>query len=175
MKKSFAAIALLVTLCILFTGCSESESADGALKTKDIYGTYEGSGSATKYEVPRSETDIKNQRYLFITGDEREMQGAFDGLVFTFEKDDEDKDTIFYQNKKGPANGELEYSSATGQWECNADYPLGTVSTAVAFTKDADGIHATLVFTQTFERDHFENPEPSDGVNQFTLTLTKTK
>ena len=67
------------------------------------------------------------------------------------------------------------YNSDTGQWEHNADYPLGTVSTAIVFTKDADGTHATFVFTQTFERDHFENPEPSDGVNEFTLYLTKTK
>ena len=173
MKKSFAPAALLITLCILLTGCSEGESADGTLKIKEIYGTYEGSGSATKYEVERNQADIKNQRYLFITGDEREVQGEFDSLVITFEEDDED--TILYQNKRTGSNGELVYNSDTGQWEHKADYPLGTVSTAVTFTKDADGIHATFVFTQTFEREHFENPEPSDGVNEFTLYLIKTK
>lgn len=173
MKKSFAPAALLITLCILLTGCSESESADGTLKINEIYGTYEGSGSATKYEVERNQADIKNQRYLFITGDERETQGAFDGLVITFEEDDEN--TIWYQNKHTGSNGELVYNSGTGQWERKTDYPLGTVSTAVVFTKGADGIHATFVLTQSFERDHFENPEPSDGVNEFTLNLTKTK
>lgn len=173
MKKSFAPAALLITLCILLTGCSKGESADGTLKIKEIYGTYEGSGSATKFEVERNQADIKNQRYLFITGDEREVQGEFDSLVITFEEDDED--TIWYQNKHTGSNGELVYNSDTGQWEHKADYPLGTVSTAVTFTKDADGIHATFVFTQSFEREHFENPEPSDGVNEFTLNLTKTK
>ena len=173
MKKSFAPAALLITLCILLTGCTEGESADGALKIKEIYGSYEGSGSATKYEVERNQSDIKNQRYLFITGDARETQGEFDGLVITFEEDDEN--TIWYQNKHTGSNGELVYNSDTGQWEHKADYPLGSVSTAATFTKDANGIHAIIVFTQTFERDHFENPEPSDGVNEFTLNLTKTK
>ncbi len=173
MKKSFAPATLLITLCLLLTGCSASESADGTLKITEIYGTYEGSGSTTKYEVERIETDIKNQRYLFITGDAREIQGEFDGIVITFEEDEED--TIRYENMHTASNGELVYNSDTGQWEHNADYPLGTVSTAVVFTKDADGTQATFVFTQTFERDHFENPEPSDGVNEFTLYLTKTK
>ncbi|HBR08682.1 MAG TPA: hypothetical protein DD735_07290 [Clostridiales bacterium] len=170
MKKGFI-LALPLIFCLLLAGCSEKE--DGTLKKKDIYGTYEGSGSVTKYEVPRTEADIKNQRYLFITGDERETQGTFDGIVITFEEDDED--TIWYQNKHTGSSGELVYHSGTGQWEHKADYPLGTVSSAVVFTKDADGTHATFVFTQTFERDHFENPEPSDGVNEFTIYLTKTK
>lgn len=173
MKKPFAPATLLITLCLLLTGCSESESADSTLKIKEIYGTYEGSGSATKYEVERIEADIINQRYLFITGDARETQGEFDGIVITFEEDEED--TIRYENKHTNSNGELVYNSDTGKWEHNADYPLGTVSTAVVFTKDADGTRATFVFTQTFERDHFENPEPSDGVNEFTLYLTKIK
>ena len=172
MKKGFI-LTLALVFCLLFAGCSEDGNESGALKTKDIYGTYEGLGSATKYEVPRIDTDIKNQRYLFITGDEREAGGEFDGLVITFEEDD--GDTIWCQNKHTGSNAELVYNSGTGQWEHKADYPLGTVSTAVVFTKDADGIHAAFVFTQTFERDHFENPEPSDGVNEFTLYLTKTK
>jgi len=173
MKKTFAPATLLIALCLLLTGCSASDSADGTLKTTEIYGTYEGSGSTTKYEVARSEADLKNQRYLFITGDARETQDKFDGIVITFEEDEED--TIRYENKHTGANGELVYNSDTRQWEHKADYPLGAVSTAVAFIKDADGVHATFVFTQTFERDHFENPKPSDGVNEFTLYLTKTK
>jgi hypothetical protein len=172
MKTRFLS-ALTLVFCLLLTGCSESGSGNGALNVKEICGTYEGSGSTTKYEVERNQADIKNQRYLFITGDERETQGAFEGLVITFEEDDEN--TIWYQNKHTGSNGELVYNSGTGQWEHKADYPLGTISTAVVFTKDADGIHATFVITQTFERDHFENPEPSDGVNEFTLNLTKTK
>ncbi len=172
MKKGFI-LTLTLVFCLLFAGCSGKGNEGGTLKMKDIYGTYEGSGSTTKYEVERSEADINNQRYLFITGDERETQGEFDSIVITFKEDDED--TIWYQNTHTGSNGELVYNSGTGQWEHKADYPLGTVSTAVVFTKGADGIHATFVFTQTFERDHFENPEPSDGVNEFTLNLTKTK
>lgn len=162
-----------LVFCLLFAGCSENGNEDGTLKMKDICGTYEGSGSATKYEVERIEADIKNQRYLFITGDAKETQGEFGGIVITFEEHEED--TIWYENKHTGANGELAYNSDTGQWEHKADYPLGTVSTAVVFAKDADGVSATFVFTQTFERDHFENPKPSDGVNEFTLYLTKTK
>ncbi len=168
---------LLLTLplifCLLLAGCSENKDEGGTLKTKDIYGTYEGTGSVTKYQVERNETDINNQRYLFITGDARETQSEFDGIVMTFEEFD--KDIIRFENKNTGASGELIYNSNTGQWEYNADYPLGTVSATTSFTKDAEGTHAIFVFTQTFERDHFENPEPSNGVNEFTLNLTKTK
>ena len=172
MKKRFILVLPLV-FCLLFAGCSENGDEGGNLKMKDIYGTYEGSGSATKYEVERVEADVENQRYLFITGDARETQGEIDGIIITFEEHEED--TIWYENKLTGANGELAYNSDTGQWEYKADYPLGTVSTAVVFKKDADGTSATFVFTQTFERDHFENPEPSDRVNELTLYLTKTK
>jgi hypothetical protein len=166
-------LTLPLILCLLLAGCSENKDEGGTLKTKDIYGTYEGSGSATKYEVERIETDINNQRYLFITGDVRETQSEFDGIVITFEE--YDKDIIRYQNKQTGASGELILNSSTGQWEYDADYPLGTVSATVSFNKDAEGTHAIFVFTQTFERDHFENTEPSNGVNEFTLNLTKTE
>lgn len=72
--KSKILLALLLVFCVLLTGCSAGESADGTLKITEIYGTYEGSGSTTKYEVERIEDDLKNQRYLFITGDARETQ-----------------------------------------------------------------------------------------------------
>ena len=167
--KLFLILAFI--FCLLFVGCSGSTNENDALATKDIYGTYEGSGSLTKYEVERSETDLKNQRYLFITGDREETKSELDGIVISFEEYDED--IIRYENKRTGSSGELIYNSDTNKWEYTADYPLGTLSASAVFEKNAEGIHATLVFTQTFEREHFENPEPSDGVNEFTLDLTK--
>lgn len=174
--KTRSLLALALVFCLLLAGCPESGSGNGALKVKEICGTYEGSGSVTKYEVERIEADITNRRNLFVTGDRRETGGDFDGIVMTFEDfEGNGKSPIWYRNEISGGGGELHYNADSGQWEGRADYPLGTLSTAVAFTKDADGIHAAFVLTQTFERDHFENPEPSDGVNQFTLNLTRKK
>lgn len=172
MKKRFI-FALPLVFCLLFAGCSESENSDDSLKVKEILGTYEGSGRTTKYEVERSEADITKREYLFITGDGREAGGDFDGIVITFEKHREND--IWYRNQITGGGGELSYNADSRQWEGRVDYPLGTKYTVANFTKDANGIHATLVITQTFEREHFENREPSDGVNEFTLNLTKIK
>ncbi|MDD2956247.1 MAG: hypothetical protein PHD67_08020 [Oscillospiraceae bacterium] len=175
MKARFLS-ALTLVFCLLLAGCSENGSGNGVLNVKEICGAYEGSGSATKYEVERIEADITNQRNLFVTGDRRETGGNFDGIVITFEDFEGDgKSPIWYRNGISGGGGELSYNADSGQWEGRADYPLGTLSTVVTFTKDTDGIHATFVLTQTFEREHFENPKPSDGVNEFTLSLTKTK
>lgn len=172
MKKNFI-LALPLIFCLMFAGCSVNEKEGGTLKIEDVYGTYEGWGSATKYEVERTETDVKNQRYLFITGDARESQEKFDGIVITFQEYEEG--IILYENKNTGLGGELAYNADTGQWEYKADYPLGSVSTSVVFIKEADGTNATFTFTQTFEREHYENPQASDGVNEFTLNLTKIK
>ena len=172
-------LVLLLTLLMAFgmVSCKDDDNSAAkgeALQMKELFGTYVGSGSVTKKEVTRTQTDIDNQRYLFITGDKRETESEFSDIIIEFEEVAEE-DTIRYNNKLTGSSGELIYNSASGQWEYMADYTLGTVSSAVIFSKDKNGIHANFVFTQSFEREHYENPEPSDGVNEFTIYLTKTK
>ena len=174
MKKMFI-IIMAAILLLMLASCEKDEggSGDGVLKTKDLFGTYEGHGSVTKYGVPRTQPDIKNQRYLFITGDERETQDEFDGIVITFEEDEED--TIWYVNNNTASSGKFAYNSDSGLWEYEADYPLGTLKAVSSFSKVGDEIQAKFVFTQSFDSEHYENPEPSDDVNEFTLYLTKKK
>lgn len=170
MNKKTRILFTAFLFMLLLAACSEGE----ALQIKDITGTYVGTGSATKNEVVRTQADINNQRYLFITGDKRETEGDFSDIIIEFE-DTGEKDTIWYKNSLTGSGGELIYNSATGHWEGGADYPLGTVNTSVVFAREGGEIHATFVFTQSFERETFENPEPSDGVNEFTIHLIKTK
>lgn len=176
MKKIYL-IILTIILFVMLGGCEQDEGEtktnNGKLKTKELYGTYEGSGTVTKYDVQRTKSEIDNQKYLFITGDIRETQDEFDGIVITIEEDDEN--TIWYSNNSTGSNGVLAYNSSTGLWESTVDYPLGTLSARASFSKDNGEIQAKFIFTQSFERENFENPEPSDGVNEFTLDLIKTK
>lgn len=177
MKKKIILLFTAFLSIFLLAACGDNDnsmSKGESLKTKDIIGTYVGAGNATKNEVARTQADINNQRYLFITGDGRESEGDFSDIVIEFE-DTGEKDILSYKNSITGSNGELIYNSATGHWEGGADYPLGTVNTVVAFDREGGELRATFVFTQTFERETFENPEPSDGVNEFTLHLIKIK
>lgn len=164
-------ILLLCSITILGSCSKETTSNETSIRTKDIIGTYEGSGELTKYEVVRSEADLTNQRYLFVSGNRSETEGKIDHLVFTFEEDE--KDSIWYTNALTGVSGTLVYDAATTSWTTQMDYPLGTLVIAAAFSKQNDGIQVRITYTQSFEREHFENPEPSDGINEFTMTLRK--
>ena len=174
MRKIYFVILTFI-LFLMLGGCEQDkgEANNGKIKTKELYGTYEGSGTVTKYEAQRTKLDIDNQRYLFMSGDIRETQDDFDGIVITIEEDNEN--TIWYSNNNTGLNGTLAYNSDSGLWEHTVDYPLGTLSVKASFSKQGGEINGKFIFTQSFEREHFENPEPSDGVNEFTLYLTKTK
>lgn len=169
-------LPLLLTLLLAFSlaGCGGEDSGGGEadLNDKDILGTYIGTGSVTKEEVVRKQADIDNGRYLFELGDKSNAGGEFTNVVFEFE---EDEDGIWFTNKATGLSGKLIYDSSSGQWEGKVDYPIGTLELSADFSREDGGIHARIVFTQSFERETFENPEPTDGVNEVTMELEKTK
>ena len=172
--KKLLVILLISVVTFSLIGCSKEEE-EGVLKTKDLYGTYQGQGTVTKEEVAVDRNAYKG-KYLMMPGDISGNGNEFSNVLFDFEESfNEDENEMHYSNHVIGVDGSLIYNSSTDQWEGRSDYPSGDLLCEVKFSKIGNEIHAKVVWTQSYFREHFENPDPTDGVNEITMELIKIK
>lgn len=183
MKKSIFALILILSVCLLFSGCQSggeaaSENADsipasGAealarLGIEALSGSYTGTMILSKVGVVYDSEDVdEDGNILHYYKPESTSEWEGDSVDASLEVVLEE-DTVRVLNSGGETAFAVTYDSLTGTWRNSKSVPSGTEITVGEFSKVDGKAHVKIVFTTTFE-----NSEVPDGVNETVLELTK--
>lgn len=186
MKKIIFMQILILSICLLFAGCSKGSDEEatagnaGGIPTSgaealarlgidSLNGSYSGTMTLTKVGVVYDSDDVdEDGNILHFYRPEGTSDWEGDSVDATLEVVLEE-DTVRVLNSGGKTAFAVTYDPLTGTWESSKSVPPGTEITAGEFSKVDGKAHVKIVFTTTFE-----NTEVPDGVNETVLQLTKT-
>ena len=183
MKKIIMMLILILSTCLLFTGCGDEEKAvpgdaDGIpasgaealarLGIDSLSGSYNGTMTLTKVGVVYDSDDVdEDGNVLHYYKPEGTSEWEGDSVDATLEVVLEE-DTVRVLNSDGETAFAVTYDPLTGAWGSSKSVLSGTEITTGEFSKVDGKAHVKIVFTNTFE-----NTEVADGVNETVLELTK--
>lgn len=185
-KKIIVALALILSVSLLFAGCSKGgkeeqtaageakgipvsgEEALASLGIDALSGSYSGTMTLTKVNVVYDSEDTdEDGNVLHYYRPEGTSAWEGDSVGVSLEVVLEG-DEVVILNSEGKTAFAVAYDPQTGTWGNSKSVSPGTEITAGEFSKVDGKAHIKIILTSTFE-----NTEVPDGVNETVLELTK--